>query len=167
MNLLSELETSTPLSQKLNHEWTELVWSMAAMEARCSRNSQTCAYSGLCFLNNWFVGIQLLFQVRFWGPRGFLNATAWPVFPYCGLKTTLGSLGQGVGKKYVYSWFPPQIYNQILGWDRESLILFYFIYFGLWQVRVLGPGIKSVPQQWQRWILNSLSHQETPKEFPL
>lgn len=37
---------------------------------------------------------------------------------------------------------------------------FLFIYFLVW-----GPGIESKPQQWQRWILNLLSHQGIPREL--
>lgn len=38
--------------------------------------------------------------------------------------------------------------------------LFYILF--LWHAQVLGQGIESVPQHWQRQILNSLSHQGTP-----
>ena len=49
-----------------------------------------------------------------------------------------------------------------------SLFLFLFFWPCPQQVKIPGPGIKSVPhqwpepQQWQHWILNQLSHQGTP-----
>ena len=43
----------------------------------------------------------------------------------------------------------------------DTLFFFFF-----WQcpqhVKVPRPGIKPVPQHWQHWILNPLSHQGTP-----
>ena len=43
-----------------------------------------------------------------------------------------------------------------------SIVLFYFVGAGcLRHGKVPGPGIEPVPQQWQHWILNLPSHQES------
>ena len=42
---------------------------------------------------------------------------------------------------------------------------FFCLTFGMWEFQ--GPGIKPVPQQWQCWILNPLSHQGTPRLLEL
>ena len=46
----------------------------------------------------------------------------------------------------------------------SSLSFFLFLFFGLClqHVAVPGPGIKPMPQQWQHWILNPLSHLGIP-----
>ena len=46
------------------------------------------------------------------------------------------------------------------------LLFVYFVFVFFWpcseHMEVPKPGIKPIPQQWQHWILNPLSHQRTP-----
>ena len=41
-------------------------------------------------------------------------------------------------------------------------VLNHFFWSPSQHVGIAGPGIEPMPQQWQRWILNPLSHQGTP-----
>ena len=48
-------------------------------------------------------------------------------------------------------------------WKRKNSSFFFFAL--LWHVGVPAPMTESVPQQWQHWVLNPLSHQGTPLGF--